>query len=227
MNSNLIVRYALRETLGLVILGVALFWAAGQIGWWPAWAVLAATAAWTIATAVAIFRCSPSLLAERLGPRRGAKTWDTALMSLLGLTQLARYLVAGWDQRFGWSGGFPLAVQLTGLLVCLLGYGLFAWATASNAFFSQIVRIQAERGHVVATGGPYRLVRHPGYLGAILVELAIPFLLASWWALLIDGVNVLLVILRTGLEDRTLRTDLAGYPDYARQVRYRLVPGLW
>ena len=148
-------------------------------------------------------------------------------MSLLGLTQLARYIIAGIDQRFGWTGGFPLAAQIPALIVCVLGYALVVWATASNAFFSQIVRINYERGHTVATGGPYRYVRHPAYLGAILYELAVPVLLASWWALIPSGLNVILLILRTALEDNTLQGELTGYVDYAREVRHRLLPGIW
>jgi protein-S-isoprenylcysteine O-methyltransferase Ste14 len=148
-------------------------------------------------------------------------------MSLLGLIQLARYIVAGLDQRYSWTGGFPFAAQVAALVVCILGYALVVWATASNPFFSQIVRIQSERGHVVATGGPYHYLRHPAYLGAILFELAVPVLLASWWAFLLSLVNVLLIIFRTALEDRTLRAELAGYDDYARQVHHRLLPGIW
>ena len=179
MDTKLIARYAIRETLGIVGMGVALFWSAGQIDWWPAWAALAVMAAWITATAIVIFRFNPDLLAERLGPRKGAKPWDTAIMSLLGLTQLVRYIVAGLDQRSGWTGGFPLAAQMAALTMCALGYALFVWATASNTFFSQIVRIQSERGHTVATGGPYHYVRHPAYVGAILYELAVSVLLAS------------------------------------------------
>lgn len=101
------------------------------------------------------------------------------------------------------------------------------WATASNRFFSQIFRIQSERGHTVATGGPYRYVRYPAYVGAIVYELAAPILLASWWAWIISVLSIFLLILRTALEDRTLQADLAGYTEYARQVRYRLLPGVW
>ena len=104
---------------------------------------------------------------------------------------------------------------------------MFVWATASNAFFSQIVRIQAERDHTVATGGPYRVVRHPGYTGAILCELAVPVLLASWPALIAGVVGAALLVLRTALEDRTLQAELAGYAEFARRVRYRLLPGIW
>lgn len=227
MDTKLIARYAIRETLGIVVMGVALFWSARQMDWWPAWAAIAVMAAWITATAVVIFRFNPDLLAERLGPRRGAKSWDTAIMSILGLTQLVRYIVAGLDQRYGWTGGFPLAAQMAALTLCVLGYALFVWATASNTFFSQIVRIQSERGHTVVTDGPYQYVRHPAYLGAILYELAVPVLLASWWALIASGLSAILLILRTVLEDRTLQAELTGYVDYARQVRYRLLPGIW
>ena len=111
---------------------------------------------------------------------------------------------------------------------CRRGYDvLFVWATAANTFFSRIVRIQPERGHTVVTGGPYRYVRHPAYAGAILYELAVPFLLASWPALAASGLSALLLILRTALEDRTLQAELTGYVDYVRQVRYRLLPGIW
>jgi protein-S-isoprenylcysteine O-methyltransferase Ste14 len=224
---KLFIRYAIRETMGIVIMAVALFWSAGTLDWWAAWAALAVMLAWSIATAVVILRFNPDLLAERLGPRKGAKAWDTAIMSLLGLTQLARYIVAGLDQRYGWTGGLPFAAQIVAVAVCVLGYALVVWATASNAFFSQIVRIQPERSQVAVTGGPYRTVRHPAYLGAILFELAVPVLLASWPALLISGLSVILLILRTALEDRTLQAELSGYMDYARQVPYRLLPGIW
>jgi protein-S-isoprenylcysteine O-methyltransferase Ste14 len=228
IDAKLIVRYVIREIMGLAGMGVALFWSAGRIDWWPAWAALAVMFIWMAGTAIVIFRINPALLAERLGPRKGAKRWDTAIMSTLGLVQLVRYIVAGLDQRYGWTGGMPLVAQMAALGVCALGYDLlFVWAIASNAFFSQIIRIQPERGQTVVTGGPYRYVRHPAYIGGILYELAVPVLLASWWALIPSAVGAILLILRTALEDRTLQAELAGYGDYARRVRYRLVPGLW
>ena len=227
LDQKLVARYAVRESMGLVVMGAALFWAAGRIDWWPAWAALAVMAVWIMATAYVIIRVSPDLLAERLGPRKGAKPWDVAILGIVGLSQLARYIIAGLDERYGWSGDFPLAAQVAALTVCALGYALVVWATASNAFFSQIVRIQSERGHTVVTGGPYRYVRHPAYLGAILYELAVPVLLGSWWAFIASGLGVFLLILRTVLEDRVLQAELTGYVDYARQVHYRLLPGIW
>ncbi len=221
-------RYAAREILGVVGMGVALFWSAGRIDWWPAWAALAVMSVWTAATAFIVLYYNPSLLAERLGPRKGEKTLDAAIVSLMGLVTLVRYIVAGLDQRYGWTGSVPVEAQLVALALCALGYDvLFVWATAANTFFSRIVRIQSERGHAVVTSGPYRWVRHPAYAGAILYELAVSILLASWPAFVASVASVLLLVLRTAFEDRTLRVELVGYAEYARRVRYRLMPGIW
>jgi protein-S-isoprenylcysteine O-methyltransferase Ste14 len=135
--------------------------------------------------------------------------------------------VAGLDVRFQWTAPLPLGYHIAGLLATSLGYALFLWAMASNAFFSQGVRIQAERGHMVATGGPYRYVRHPGYVGTILAQLGTPFLLGSPWALVPSGLSAALFVLRTWLEDKTLMQELPGYTEYAYQTPSRLLPGIW
>ncbi len=111
--------------------------------------------------------------------------------------------------------------------MCVLSIALFFWAVACNTFFSQVVRIQSDRGHAVATGGPYRYVRHPAYSATILFDLALSTLLASWPAIIAGGLCAILFILRTMLEDRTLRAELTGYGEYVHQVHYRLVPGIW
>ena len=227
MNAKRIALYVLDQILSLAAMGVAIFWSAGRIDWWPPWAAIGVWLAYFAATDIIMLRLNPDLMAERLSPPKGAKTWDRAIVSVIRLTQLARYILAGLDQRYGWTGGFPLAVQVAGLAVCVLGYALFAWAMASNTFFSQVVRIQADRGHAVAANGPYRYVRHPAYIGGILFELAMGVLLASWWAIIAGGLCSILLILRTALEDRTLQAELEGYADYTRRVRYRLLPGIW
>jgi protein-S-isoprenylcysteine O-methyltransferase Ste14 len=109
----------------------------------------------------------------------------------------------------------------------LLSQGLFTWAMVSNPFFSTMVRIQTDRGQTVATGGPYRWVRHPGYVGYILSAVSTALLLGSLWALVPAVLTGVLLVVRTALEDRTLLEELEGYEEYARQVRYRLVPGVW
>ncbi len=227
MDRKLLARYLLDGVVSIVGGGIFLFWPAGKLAWWPAWGVLAVNAFMIGAMGFVIFRRYPDLAAERLAPPKGAKLWDTTIMSTVRLLQGARYIVAGLDFRYGWTGGFPAGIQIAALVAGFLGYAVIPWAVANNKFFSQIVRIQSDRGHAVAAGGPYRFVRHPSYLGMIVFELTVSILLASWGALLISLGNVLLLILRTALEDRTLRAELPGYAEYARQVRYRLVPGIW
>ncbi len=227
MNTKLVALYFLGEILSLVSAGVALFWSAGRIDWWPAWTVIAVWLIWFTAVDMIILRFNPDLMAERLAPPKEAKVWDRAILSVIRLTELVRYILAGLDQRYGWTGDFPLAAQIVALTVCVLSTALFVWAMASNAFFSQVVRIQSDRGHTVATGGPYRYVRHPSYVSTMLFELAMSTLLASWWAIIAGGLCAILLVLRTALEDRTLQAELTGYMDYSRRVRYRLLPGVW
>jgi protein-S-isoprenylcysteine O-methyltransferase Ste14 len=97
----------------------------------------------------------------------------------------------------------------------------------SNRFFSPTVRIQSDRGHQVISGGPYQIIRHPGYSGWILQMLAAPLALGSWWGLIPGLLSACLYGIRTALEDRTLHRELPGYTDYAARVRYRLLPGIW
>jgi len=227
VNKKLLLRYLFSSVLSLIGGGVFLFGPAGRIDWWPAWGVLGVNAFMMAAMGLIIFRRYPDLAAERLSPPKGAKRWDLAINSGIRLIQLARYIVAGLDQRYGWSSGFLVEIQIVALAISFLGYCIIPWAVANNKFFSQIVRIQSDRGHSVAASGPYRFVRHPSYLGMIAFELAVPIMLASWWSLLISIASVLLITDRTALEDRTLQAELSGYADYAQRVRYRLVPGIW
>jgi protein-S-isoprenylcysteine O-methyltransferase Ste14 len=224
---RMVIRFLIREIMGVVILGVILFWSAGTMNWPMGWALIALTFAWATGTLIVAIRRHPQLLAERTGPRRGAKSADTAIMGVVGLLIVGRSVVAGLDVRYGWSAEMPLALQLSMLVIAALSYALVIWATASNPFFSQIVRIQKERGHYVASGGPYRFVRHPGYVGSVLHELSAPIMLGSWWALIPGIVIFLLFIIRTSMEDRTLFEELEGYRDYSKKVRYRLFPGIW
>jgi len=227
MNKKLFARYAFREVMGLAVMAAALFIPAASLDWPQAWAALAVMLAWVVATALIILRIHPALLAERLGPRKGTKKWDVIILSVLGLLQLARYILAGLDRRYGWTSEFPPAIQVGALVVCAAGYALVSWATAANAYFSQVVRLQTERGQAVISDGPYRWVRHPGYAGAILFELAVPFLLSCWPAFFVSLAVFFLLVLRTSLEDRTLQTELAGYVVYTERVRSRLLPGVW
>jgi protein-S-isoprenylcysteine O-methyltransferase Ste14 len=224
-----ITKWILQAALGWVANGLILFLAAGTVGWIWAWAQLIVLAAFLAAHPLLLIPINPELLAERETGLRGegVKRWDRWIAGLAAGALLPLWVVAGLDVRFHWTGEVPIAVHLGGLLANILGYALFLWAMVSNAFFSEGVRIQEERGHTVATCGPYRHVRHPGYAGAIVAGLATPFLLGSLWGLIPAVLSAGLYIVRTRLEDETLMKELPGYVEYAQQTRWRLLPGLW
>jgi len=221
-----VIRWLIRETTGVLGQAVVLILSAGRWNWVMGWAYVILTALWVGATALVVIPRNPELLAERLGPRKGAKTWDAVIMSIIGLALVACYIVAGLDVRNEWTK-ISLPLQVAALIIIVLGYALTVWATAANPFFSLIVRIQEERGHTVAAGGPYRFVRHPAYVGGVALYLATPVMLGSLWALIPGGLSALLMIVRTALEDKMLLNELDGYKAYAVQVRYRLLPGVW
>ena len=222
-----VTRWVGRETMGVVMLALLLFLAAGTVNWIAGWAMVIVMAGWVIGTAVVVIPRYPELLAERVGPKKGAKAWDTALLGLYGVAMMIMWIVAGLDLRYGWSSGISPLAQIVALLIVVAGYALVVWATGTNAFFSQVVRIQTERGHTVIRSGPYWVVRHPAYVGMILVVVGAPILLGSWWALIPGVISAVLMIVRTSLEDKTLQAELPGYREYAQRTRYRLLPGVW
>ena len=224
-----VVKWIVQASLGLVAYGLILFLAAGRIDWIWGWAQIMVLAAFLAAHPLLLVPINPELLIERQKGFRdeGVKPWDKWLAGLAAGSIFPAWVVAGLDVRFGWTGDLPIVLHLVGLLANILGYALFLWAMVSNAYFAEGVRIQEERGHTVATDGPYRYVRHPGYAGAIVAAIAAPFLLGSLWAMIPAAIGAALYIVRTGLEDRTLVQELPGYGEYAQQTRYRLLPGVW
>ncbi len=224
-----IVKWIVQSALGMVAYGVLLFLSAGTVRWLWGWVLLASVTAFLAAHPILLIPINPELLAEREKGSldRPVKTWDKWTTMLAGLAMVVAWVVAGLDVRFDWTGPVAPAWHLAGLVLTILGYALFLWAMVSNAFFAEGVRVQTERGHTVATGGPYRYVRHPGYVGAIVGQLATPLVLGSLVAVPPSLLFAALYILRTALEDRTLQQELPGYREYAQRTRYRLVPGLW
>jgi protein-S-isoprenylcysteine O-methyltransferase Ste14 len=225
-----IVKWIVQAALGVPAYGLLLFLAAGTLDWVWGWVLLIVLAAFLTAHPLILIPIDPALLAERekgLGDK-AVKAWDRWIAGLAaGLFPIVSWVVAGLDVRLGWTGPIALAYHVGGLVIMALGYALFLWAMASNAFFAEGVRIQEERGHAVATGGPYRYVRHPGYTGAILSQAATPLLLGSPWAVIPTVASAALYVVRTYLEDRMLTRELPCYEEYTRQTRYRLLPGVW
>jgi len=213
--------------ISFVVLALLLFVGAGRLDWTWAWVYLGINLLTVLIGGTILLRSSPETIAERGRPRE-MRDWDMIVTGLWSLFQyLLLPLVAALDVRFAWTREPGLAWHLAGAVVVALGLGLSAWAMQANAYFSTVVRIQKERGHTVCRSGPYRFVRHPGYLGYSLHSLGMAVLLGSWWALIPGVAAVAAMATRTFLEDRTLHAELPGYPNYAAQVRYRLLPGVW
>jgi protein-S-isoprenylcysteine O-methyltransferase Ste14 len=191
-----------------------------------AWAVLGIYFASKVA---ALAFANPELIRERVAPGQGVDRVDKVLATLgyLGIYP-GTFIVAGLDAvRFGPSIHIPQTIKLTALLVFAIGYGISFWAVLCNPFFSTFVRIQKDRDHSVVSSGAYALVRHPGYAGALLSHMVLPFTLGSIWALLPAFIGTIFFVLRTSREDKTLRDDLVGYREYQGRVRWRLLPGVW
>jgi protein-S-isoprenylcysteine O-methyltransferase Ste14 len=214
-------------TLGFYALaGGVFFGAAGRLDLPMAWSYLVAVTGASVGFIPALERHSPGLVAERMRPGPGERDRVSVPVFVGGLTGM--WIIGGLDAgRFHWSGGLPLAVQIAALAGAMLGFAIAGWSMWVNPFFSSAVRIQAERRHALVSGGPYRFVRHPGYTGGVLYLAMTGPALGSWWSLLPLVPMAAVLIRRTMLEDLLLHQQLEGYADYARTVRFRLVPGLW
>jgi protein-S-isoprenylcysteine O-methyltransferase Ste14 len=222
------IRWLVRETLGNLILIAILFGVVGRWDWWMGWVLSAIYIVWSASTAILILPVNPAMLAERARPGADTKKWDVVALGVMGLMMVGQYVVASLDVRFGWSPQLPVVLKAIGVVAAVVGYDvLLVWAMVSNAFFVATVRVQTERGHTVVSGGPYRFVRHPGYLGSILLHWGVPFMLNSLWAIIPAVLVTVVLVVRTKLEDETLYAELAGYEEYAGRVRYRLLPGVW
>ncbi len=217
----------IRVALMTVVYGLSLFACAGTVAWPAAWAYLGLMTV-MLAGYVVIVSRHPDLVAERRKPPADAKGWDKPLVAIVGVVgPLALLLACGLDRRFHWSPTMSVVWKAAGLLLVGFGSALSNWAVATNRFFSAVIRIQRDRGQHVVDTGPYRPIRHPGYLASMVHMPGVALALGSWWALVVAAAVGVVVIARTALEDRTLRTELEGYADYAGRVRYRLVPGIW
>jgi protein-S-isoprenylcysteine O-methyltransferase Ste14 len=212
-------------SINLLIMAACLFGLAGRLYWWNGWVLLALSFIGSVAATTVLWR-DPSLAALRRNMKAG-KTWDKAIVLIVVLLGPATsWITAGLDTRFHGSRAIPLAASAVAAAVALLGTAVIVWAMGSNKFFSAIVRIQKDRAHTVVTGGPYRFIRHPAYAGMSAFMLATPLILNSRWAIAPAAVTAAVIVLRTALEDRALQKDLDGYDDYARRVRYKLLPAL-
>lgn len=220
-------RLALRLALMLVVLAAVLFGSAGRLDWTAGWRFLTGYA---IVLAVYVLwglLRDPGQFRERGREGPNVKAWDRAIIRAYTVLLLALFVVAGLDAgRFGWSAP-PPAARVAGWVGLVVSSAWIIWVAMTNTYLSRLVRIQDDRGHRVVSTGPYRFVRHPMYAGLLAVFVCIPLALGSLWGLVVSALNGALFVLRTALEDHTLQRELDGYAEYARRVRYRLIPGVW
>ncbi len=223
-------RQWIRLVVAYLLIPLILLICGGDISWWQAWLYALLILAAGVGGRIWAEQRHPGLMAERqrIENIQNAKTWDKVLAPLMALSiGFPLVIVAGLDHRYHWSPEFPQRLVLTGFILISLGYAFAAWALAENRFFSSVVRIQTDRGHVVCDSGPYRFIRHPGYAGNVLALFGIVLALSSAWTLIPATAATIIAVIRTALEDQTLQRELPGYADYARRVRYRLISGIY
>jgi protein-S-isoprenylcysteine O-methyltransferase Ste14 len=227
-----------KQTLGregrmrvvVVLLTMAVGWAvifigAGTISYLAAWTYVIIQLAVFLTAGIYIIRTNPEIIRER-GKSKVEKSWDKIFMWLYTPQMLLMPLVAGLDYRFGWSA-VPIWLQIVSFVMLVPAFILPYWAMAVNKFLIVTVRVQEERNHQVCNTGPYRIVRHPMYTGAMMGFLFTPLALGSWWALIPGGIAIAAMTFRTVMEDKTLQEELPGYKEFTQQTKYRLVPGIW
>ena len=219
-----------RRILGLVVpVGTitGLFIAAGTAAWVCGWVYIVLCMASTVAQRAYVSRRNPEMFDRRKRVGKGTPTWDKVWNAVFLMLMLTMLFTAALDaSRFYWSE-MSAGWWALGFVLLISSMALGTWAMAMNPFFEGSVRIQEDVGHRVIDRGPYAYVRHPGYVGLIVLTVSTPFLLLSWFALIPAGLAVGWLFFRTALEDRFLRDRLDGYLEYMRRVRYRLVPGVW
>lgn len=220
-----------RVVLGLI--GLPLFFAlfmflpAGTWAWSKGWLFILIVLGLISVVFLVLARVNPEVIVARGSFHKGTKHWDKILLSLYFPAMSAVLLVAALDDgRFHW---FPVPWWICGVGYALLfaGIGIVTWAEGVNKFFEVTARIQTERGHSVIDTGPYAIARHPGYAGGILHAIGIALSLGSLWALIPAGLASIVLIVRTEWEDQMLQQELNGYMEYAKRVRYKLIPGVW
>lgn len=212
----------------LILYMASLFLIAGRLDWLQGWVFMAIFLTGQSIHFLYLWRKNPEVLKARARIGRNTKKWDKTWLTFFAILYLAVLYVGALDSgRYEWSR-MPDWLLLVGAALYVFFMALVTWAMSVNPHFEKTVRIQHDRNHRVIDTGPYHIVRHPGYIGSIFgFTLSAPLMLGSWWAMIPAGLTTLWLVFRTALEDRTLRRELAGYEEYARRVRYRLIPFVW
>ncbi len=221
------VKLFIKGLVSNVIFSGILFICAGRINYTQGWIFLSVNMLSTLMNYLMIPQDS-ELVNERSNPGEVIKSWDKLLLGLSALIYVIIIVLAGLDSgRFHWNPNFNLNISISGVVLILTGQILFLTARRQNEFFSTVVRIQRDRGHVVCDTGLYKIVRHPGYLGMIISLMGIPLITTSLWSTIPTFIAIILLLIRTSLEDKTLIRELDGYFEYTGKTRRKLMPFIW
>jgi protein-S-isoprenylcysteine O-methyltransferase Ste14 len=220
---NLTAAVLARLLASIPMLGLLFFLPAGTLAYWEAWAYMAILFIPITLVAIYLLKNDPALLERRLQTREG-QTQQKWIVGLFSLYLLLTFAFPGFDKRFGWSDTPAWAVLIADLIV-LLGYGLFFLVLRENSYASRTIEV--ERGQEVISSGPYSIVRHPMYLALLSMYGFSPLALGSTWGMIPIILLPLLLMARIQNEEKVLREELKGYEAYTRQVKYRLIPGIW
>jgi protein-S-isoprenylcysteine O-methyltransferase Ste14 len=210
-----------------LVFSAILFICAGRIDYIQGWIFLSINIISTLMNYFTIHKNS-ELINERSKLGEGIKSWDKLLLGLSALIYVIIIVLAGLDSgRFQWTLNFNWSISIAGIILTVMGQILFLTARSQNNFFSSVVRIQKDRGHIVCDKGLYKIVRHPGYLGMIISLMALPLITTSIWSILPTLIAIILLLIRTSLEDKTLINELDGYLEYTRKTPDKMIPFVW
>lgn len=219
--------YLVKHLIGTFLFFAILFVGAGRMTYWQGLTYVAIGLVMFVLN-YTVLRIDSQLSNERSKPGEGTKKWDKNILGLSFLATISMYLVAGLDSgRFHWSPDFHWSVYLSGIILTATGQLLFLIAQKQNKFFASTVRIQTDREHTVCETGLYKWVRHPAYLGSLIQTIGFPLLFGSLWSIIPISFSIILLIVRTNLEDKTLRNELKGYAAYSNKTRFRIIPYVW
>lgn len=216
----------LRALLAPILMIGLVFLVAGRWDFWQGWVYWGMNTIILILMGTVLTKNS-ELVEERLNPKEGMKGWDKFYFAVTAPLYIIALILGGLDARFGWTTNLSLIVYWMSVVIYLIGQAIFLWARYTNSYFSSVVRIQTDRGQTVCKDGPYRFVRHPGYVGGLLFTVTVGLMLGSWWASIPQVIAGLMLIWRTAREDKTLQAELPGYAQFAQETKYRLLPGVW
>ncbi len=221
--SNLKKKIVFRFILGLIVVGIILFLPAGSLRFWEAWIYCGVTFIPMFLAIAYFLKQDPGLLERRMKLREKEKEQKT-IIKIASIIFFIGFLIPGFDYRYDWSN-VPVALVIASDIFVFLGYLLFLFVLKENSYASRTIEV--EQGQKVIMTGPYKIIRHPMYLGVILMFLLTPLALGSSWALIAFLPLIPLIVLRILNEEKVLVNELSGYKEYCQKTRYRLLPFIW